>query len=129
MRIRAAGVALASAIALVACVPAAAAGGDMQALALLGDVVQGRDGSVIARLNPQMHASLNAAGLSAAWATYRKTFGRYLGHGSPQLVELGPLTIVRVPLRMSRQPGEFRVTFSSDGQIAGLYFLRTGVPI
>jgi hypothetical protein len=30
---------------------------------------------------------------------------------------------------MSREAGEFRLTFEPNGELAGLYFLRTGVPL
>lgn len=108
--------------------PAAAAPGP-RALAFLSDVVHGREGTVVADFNPQMREALSAARLQAAWAAYELQFGSYVGHGEAEIVPLGTSTVVRIPLRMSREQGEFRITFEAGGEIAGLYFLRTGVPL
>jgi hypothetical protein len=115
-------------LALVAASTASASPGPA-ALALLSDVVHSRDTAVVARFDPQMRASLSATKLRDDWWLYRLAFGRYLGHGPPTVVKLGSLVVVRVPLRMSTRRGEFRVSFAPDGRIAGLYFLRTGVPL
>lgn len=114
--------------ALMLASPAAAAPGQ-RALGFLSDVVQGRDDAVVAAFNPRMRAALDAAGLKTAWATYELHFGSYVGHGEPELVALGTSTVVRVPLHMARGQGEFRITFAASGEISGLYFLRTGVPL
>jgi hypothetical protein len=119
----------ATAAVVLALPPAAPADRASEALVLLGDVVHGRDGAVVARFDEQMRAGLNEAGLQAAWARYEQLFGRYVRHGEPQSSLLGPYTVVRVPLTMSGRDGEFRISFATDGRIAGLYFLRSGVPL
>jgi hypothetical protein len=39
------------------------------------------------------------------------------------------MTVVNVPLQMQNAPGLFRLTVRSDGQIAGLYFVKDGAPV
>lgn len=112
----------------LAAAPASPTGAASKALALLADVVGGRDQPVVAEFDPQMHAALAAPALRTAWASYEAVFGRYRSHGQPRLVEVGSETVVRIALTMSRRPGEFRVTFDPQGQVAGLYFLRSGLP-
>jgi hypothetical protein len=119
----------ATAALLLALPPPAPADRASEALVLLDDVVHGRDAAVVARFDERMRAGLNDAGLQAAWARYEQAFGRYVGHGQPQSSTLGPYTVVRVPLTMSGRDGEFRISFAADGRIAGLYFLRSGVPL
>lgn len=106
-----------------------AAAPDARALGFLSDIVNSDDAAVVSHFNPTLRATLPAGRLKAAWAAYELQFGSYVGHGEPQTVALGTSTVVRVPLEMSRRRGEFRITFEANGQIAGLYFLRTGVPL
>lgn len=76
-----------------------------------------------------MKQQLTPEALASTWTTYQEAFGKYLSHGAPQDVLLGELTVVNVPLQMEKEPGEFRVTFHPDATVAGLYFLKTGVPV
>lgn len=119
----------AAAVALLALPPAAAPDRASEALVLLADIVAGRDGAVVDRFDVRMRASLSAEGLRAAWASYERAFGRYVGHGAPQSSTLPPYTVVQVALTMSGRGGEFRISFAADGRTAGLYFLRSGVPL
>ncbi len=100
-----------------------------EALRLLTDLARGNDKAIVATFNPQMRAALPAARLASSWALYQAAFGHYVGHGRPVAVLRGTLTVIRIPLRMSVRPGEFRITFQPDGRVAGLYLLRTGVPL
>jgi hypothetical protein len=118
-----------AAIAAIAFVSSAAAAPGVTGVGVLNDIVRGNDSSVVARFNPQMRATLSTAGLKAGWAAYQLEFGGYVSHGPPEVVSLGANDVVRIPLRMARRQGEFRVTFEANGEIAGLYFLRTGVPV
>ncbi|MCW2561004.1 MAG: hypothetical protein JWP55_4968 [Mycobacterium sp.] len=74
------------------------------ALATLNDIVQG---------DP-----------AAATANFDQTMRRLL---SPDA--RGKITVVNVPLQMQNAPGQFRLSVRTDGQIAGLYFLKEGVPV
>jgi hypothetical protein len=109
-------------------VPTTAATPRSEALIVLADVVHNRDAAVVARFNPQMRAGLSAAKLRTDWSLYQIAFGRYVSHGTPTVVRVGAVTVIRIPLRMSHRRGEFRLTFNG-GKIAGLYLLRTGVPL
>jgi hypothetical protein len=55
--------------------------------------------------------------------------GPYQSQGDPQDVTRGKITVVTLPLQMQNAPGQFRLSVRSDGQIAGLYFLKEGVPV
>jgi hypothetical protein len=99
------------------------------ALQILDAVVRGDNAGATAHFDTDLKEKLPPDKLAASWANYQKTFGDYQSHGDPQQVPRGDLTVVNVPLQMSQQPGEFRVTFHNNQTVAGLFFLRTGVPI
>lgn len=76
-----------------------------------------------------MQQKLTPQQMASAWATYQQALGTYQSHRDPEDVPRGELTIVNVRLQMAELPGQFRVTFHKDGTVAGLYFLRAGVPV
>ncbi|MEZ0051784.1 hypothetical protein ABIA30_002792 [Mycobacterium sp. MAA66] len=100
-----------------------------RAAQLLDAVVAGNYAAVTADFDPTMRKRLTPQALGSAWTTYQEVFGLYQSHDDPQQVPRGDLTVVSVPLDMAKQPGEFRLKFHGDGTIAGLYFLKAGVPI
>jgi hypothetical protein len=102
---------------------------DRLGLETLDAIVQGDFPGAAARFDTTMQQQLPPEGLEAAWTTYQQQFGSYQSHGDPEDVAVGDLTVVNVPLQMEREPGQFRVTFHGDGSIAGLYFLKEGVPV
>lgn len=102
---------------------------DQLALATLDNIVQGDDTAATARFDPTMQSALPAAALGQAWTTYQQTLGAYQSHGDPQDLQRGDLTVVSVPLQMEHEPGQFRLSAHPDGTIAGLYFLKEGVPV
>jgi hypothetical protein len=99
------------------------------ALQILDAVVRGDNAGATAHFDADLKEKLPPDKLAASWTNYQQTFGDYQSHGSPQQVPRGDLTVVNVPLQMSQQPGEFRVTFHNNQTVAGLFFLRTGVPV
>ncbi|MBT2482365.1 DUF3887 domain-containing protein [Streptomyces sp. ISL-94] len=99
------------------------------ALDTLAEVIQGSFTAVSSRFDEAMQQKVSPEALEQSWKSYQAEFGRYQSHGDPQQVASGSGTVVNVPLRMAKQPGEFRVTFNESGRITGLYFLRTGVPV
>ncbi|MFB6614617.1 DUF3887 domain-containing protein [Streptomyces sp. NPDC056367] len=101
---------------------------DTIATETLGSVVDGDFTAATARFDPTVRKLLPAEALALAWQAYEKEMGRYRSHGAPEDTELGEFTVVDVPLRMERGTGEFRVTFHEDASIAGLFFLKAGVP-
>jgi hypothetical protein len=100
---------------------------DRLALDELDKIVNGADG-VTAGFDPTMQQHLSAEGVAANWEAYQGQFGDYQSHGDPEDLTRGEITVVNVPLEMARVPGQFRIAFHPDGQIAGLFLLRTGVP-
>jgi hypothetical protein len=84
---------------------------------------------VESRLNADMRSRLTAQAMCADYRTYLATFGAFVGHGTPEVINLGANDVVQVPLRLANSNGEFRVTYDADGHISGLYFLRPGVPL
>ena len=118
------------AVALAGGPATADAGADDQlALQALDAVARGDFAAVTAHFDTTMTQALTPEALASAWDTYQHAFGTYQSHGDPRDVPLGDLTVVNVPLQMQAMPGEFRITFHPDSTIAGLYFLKTGVPI
>jgi ABC-type oligopeptide transport system substrate-binding subunit len=110
--------------------PTASQGHDDElALQIFDAIVRGDFKSATTNFDSTMQQQLSPDALSSAWTTYQEAFGKYQSHGDPQDVALGDLTVVNVPLQMAREPGEFRVTFHPNATVAGLYFLKTGVPV
>jgi len=109
--------------------PTAAVAPDQLALATLNDIVQGDDSAAAVNFDQTMQQKLPAAALGQAWTAYQQQFGPYQSHGDPQDVQRGDITVVNVPLQMQREPGQFRLSVHPDGTIAGLFFLKEGVPV
>lgn len=94
----------------------------------------GREGNFVAvsaRFDESIRQEGNPVVLSNAWKEYQDQlgFGRYQSHGAPRQVVSGDRTVVDIPLRMAKQPGDFRVVFDGKGHIEGLWFLKKGVPV
>ncbi|MFF1556994.1 DUF3887 domain-containing protein [Streptomyces sp. NPDC058279] len=102
---------------------------DRIAVGTLDDIVNGRFAAATAHFDPTTRRLLPPAALAQAWTAYQAAFGSYRSHGRPADVASGALTVVNVPLSMEHRPGEFRVGFHEDGSIAGVWFLRAGVPV
>lgn len=102
---------------------------DQLALATLDQIVQGNNAAATAHFDPTMADMLSAPALGQSWITYQELLGTYQSHGEPEDIRRGELTVVNVPLQMERAPGQFRLTVHPDGTIAGLYFLKEGVPV
>ena len=76
-----------------------------------------------------MEAKLSEEGLAEATSAYESTFGSFVSMGEPEIIKRGDLRVVNVPLEMSEDDGQARITFDAQDRIAGLYLLRTGVPV
>lgn len=99
------------------------------AIATLDEVTRGDFTAVSARFDEALRGQATPEFLAKSWNDYQKAFGRFESHGDPKQVASGNGNVVDVPLHMAKRPGTFRVTFNTDGQIVGLFFLRTGVPV
>lgn len=102
---------------------------DKRALPILDAIIGGDFKAATADFDSQMQQAVPPDKLESAWTEYQQTFGMYQSHGAPQQVPFNDLTVVNIPLQMTNMPGEFRVTFHSDGTVAGLWLLKEGVPI
>lgn len=102
---------------------------DQLAVQLLDAVVRGDFPAVTTHFDSNMQQKLTPEQLASAWTEYQQYLGNYQSHGDAQDVPRGHLTVVNIPLQMCREPGQFRVTFHNDGTVAGLFFLRAGVPV
>jgi hypothetical protein len=103
---------------------------DQQALQILDAIVRGDFSGATAHFDSPMKATVTPEVLASDWATYQQQFGKYESHGDPEDVARDDLTVVNIPLEMAVMRGQFRVTFhNTDGTVAGLYFLKAGVPV
>lgn len=87
---------------------------------ILEQFVDGRYEHITRDFAPDMAAEFSAAALATEWAKYESAFGGYDSHDQPSETTVDGNHVVTLPLTMGRQPGALRVTFTSDGQIAGL---------
>lgn len=102
---------------------------DQVAMTTIDDIAAGNYAAVSARFDPELQKKLSVKALQQVWDSYQRTFGAYQSHGGPEDTPRGDLTVVNIPLQMDRMPGQFRVKIHPDGTIAGVYFLREGVPV
>lgn len=107
----------------------AAANHDTIALQTLDDIVKGDYKAATAHFDADMRKHLPPEGLKESWKNYQHQFGHYKSHQKPKDVKSGRFTVVSVPLHMAKSEGEFRVSFDKSGAIAGLFFLKPGVPV
>lgn len=99
------------------------------ALDTLDEVVRGDFAAVSDRFDETLRHQASPEVLARSWKDYQEQFGLYQSHGDPEQVASVQGAVVNVPLHMADGTGEFRVTFDDDGQLIGLYFLRTGIPV
>lgn len=92
-------------------------------------ILAGRFADVRAQFDATMLAALSEEQLADAWRGYLDIFGEFESAGRPTSLPFGANIVEQVPVRMARSEGEIRVTFNPDGTIAGLFFLRPGIPI
>ena len=80
------------------------------------------------RFNHEMAEGLSEQQLREGWAWLRSAYGRAKISGAPTSSVMGENTIVDVPLRfrrgLLRTTHRVRVSFSPNGEVAGLFVLR-----
>jgi uncharacterized protein DUF3887 len=125
------GVIVVASVLAVGAAPAAAATPtpDEVAQATLDHIVDGDFVAAAAPFDPTLKKKLTVATLTEAWSAYQQLLGQYQSHDDPEDTQRAPLTVVNIPLQLAQQPGQFRVKVHPDGTIAGLYFLKAGVPV
>ena len=100
-----------------------------RARGIVTKIFAGDYASVRQSFDRTMEAKLSEAELAEATWAYESTFGSFVSMGEPEIVNRADLRVVNVPLEMSKDDGQARITFDAQDRIAGLYLLRTGVPV
>jgi Protein of unknown function (DUF3887) len=99
------------------------------AIGMIDAISRGDFGAATVDFDSGMKQKLPASELSTKWASYQQQLGNYQSHGDPQEVTRGDETVVNVPLKMQKAPGQFRVNFrNKDGKVSGLGFLKAAEP-
>jgi hypothetical protein len=100
----------------------------VRAECFLEDLAAGRFSRARSSFDATMKEKKSLAVLEDDWETYQELVGAYEDHGTPDEVKTGVLLVERVPVTTDKGKGEVRVTFHANGTIAGVFFLRSGVP-
>lgn len=100
-----------------------------RARVIVSNIFAGKYAPVRQYFDPTMEAKLSEDGLSDARSAYESTFGSFVSMGEPEIVGRPGFRVVNVPLEMSEGEGQARITFDAQDRIAGLFLLRTGVPV
>lgn len=101
----------------------------LKATTELRQIQHGDCGPTAAAFDPLVRSHLDATQLCASFVDYTDQFGRIVSTTPAHATMRGRLTVIQIALRLERARGEYRVTFHPDGTIAGIYFLRAGVPL
>lgn len=88
------------------------------------EIAAGQDSQVTALFDSKMASVLTAAELAQAWSRAATADGTLGAEGSPKTFYAGGDLVVDVPLRMARGSLTGRLSFNTQGQIAGLFFLK-----
>jgi Protein of unknown function (DUF3887) len=95
-------------------------------VALLADLVAGRWAQVCRDFNERIAQKLDAEGVAVMWARLTGMFGQLEQMGEPVAYQAGDLTLVDIPFSFEAAERTARVTYDSDGKVAGLHFLPPG---
>jgi hypothetical protein len=91
--------------------------------------IQRGDCTTVVRHFDALMANLTAPQLCTGYRTYTEQFGSLTKEGTAFSTRRGALVVVRIPLHLQHANGEYRETYHPDGTVAGLYFLKPGVPV
>ena len=97
------------------------AGAADRAVELLAAMVEGRWEDARRDFDDRMRATLDADRLGQAWTGIVASIGDYEGMGEPFTQQVGPHTVVEVPLRCEAGEVTGRVVYDGDGKVAGLW--------
>ena len=102
---------------------------DAKADRVVKELAAGQADPIVSQFDATMRDGQNAEKLTTAWRTYEERFGQFVSAERAKATKRGDLTVERVTVKMAHSAGEIRVTYHPDGTIAGLYFLKPGVPV
>jgi len=80
------------------------------------------------RILHRSSSQADEAGLAAGWAQLEGLSGKLLTVGRPTVAARGKYRVVDIPLAFERGPMKARVSFDSEGRIAGLFVLYPDLP-
>ena len=92
-----------------------------RAIAIFAEIAAGQWEAARADFGPRMLEAVSASRLADGWAKTAGLIGRYEGMGEPFAHALGEHTQVDIPLHFEAGEATGRVTFDSDGKVAGLF--------
>ena len=96
-----------------------------KAVDLLVAMVEGRWADMARDFNDKMRAALSLDRIAQGWSSTVGAVGAYEGMGDPFTRQVGPNTVVDVPLHCEAGEITGRVVYDADGKVAGLW-LRPG---
>jgi hypothetical protein len=102
---------------------------DTKAAAVVSQLNTKDFAAIRAQFDPTMMATLSEAELANNWRTFQDDFGQFKSAEAPTHTNRGELIVEQVTVHMANRDGEVRVTYHPDQTIAGLFFLRPGVPL
>ncbi len=91
-----------------------------RAVAIFAWQGEGRWEEIVAELDENLRARLDAALLARGWAHMAGLFGRFEGTGEPFARRAGDDILVEIPLHFEAGDAKGIVRFNRDGQVAGL---------
>jgi hypothetical protein len=99
-----------------------------KATVVVTQLAAGQFHAIEASFDATMTAQLSEAVLANNWRGFQELLGKFKSADAPTEVSKGALTVERVTVHMAGGDGEVRITYHTDGTIAGLFFLKSGAP-
>ena len=99
-----------------------------KAAALFTAVAEHRWNDASADFSDTVQTLLGPAGLADAYADVIALAGELEHQGPPELLELGGVTVVEIPLQYEAADLTGRVSFAPDGSVVGLWFVPASGP-
>ncbi len=104
------------------------AGLGAEGLKVLRQWAAGEGRLMVPRFDEAVRERLDEAGLAAAWAQVEGLSGKLMTVGRPTVAARDKYRVVDIPLAFERGPMKARISFDSEGRIAGLFVLYPDLP-
>jgi hypothetical protein len=99
-----------------------------RARSLFTDWIEGHYDQVVAGFDATMTARLPVDQLTAAWSQIVGMVGSYQRMGEPLVRRLGDYTVVDIPLTFDGGQMKGRVSYTTEGQVSGLFIVTPETP-